>query len=77
MIILSDSDDMTERFFWCQKLYGNTTRLNILRALKKSSVWFHRQAKQELKIKDAQKWCEGSLCLVASHQLFFDPHQNF
>ena len=45
MIILSDSDDMTEFFFWCQKVYGNTNRFNIFRALKKASVWFHRQAK--------------------------------
>ena len=45
--------------------------MNILRALKKSSVRFHRQAKQELKKKVAQKWCEGSLCLVAFHHFFF------
>ena len=71
MIIHSDSNDMKERFFWCQKSYGNITRLNILRTLKKISVRFHRQAKQELKKKVAQKWCEGRACIKVPLTFFF------
>ena len=47
-------NDITEEFCFCQNSYGNTTRLKIFYTSKKISLPFHRQAKQELKIKVAQ-----------------------
>ena len=62
---------MTEEFFIFQNSYGNTTRLKIFYTSKKISLPFHRQAKQELKIKVAQNLLEGTLYLSASHHKFF------
>ena len=62
---------MTEEFYFCQKSYGNTTRLKIFYTSKKISLPFHRQAKQELKIKVAQNWLEGSFYPCSSHHKFF------
>ena len=62
--------DMTKEFILGQKSYGNTTRLKIFYTSKKISLPFHRQAKQELKIKVAQTWLEASLYLCASYHKF-------
>ena len=61
---------MREVFFICQNSYGNTTQL-IFFTLKKKSLPFQRQAKQELKIKVAQNLWQGTLQLTASHHKFF------
>ena len=54
-----------------QKSYGKATRLKIFYTSKKISLPFHRQAKQELKIKVAQNWLEGSFYPCSSHHKFF------
>ena len=76
MIIHSDSNDMIERFFWCQKSYGNTTRLNILRTFKKISVRFHSQAKQELKKKLVKNIVKVEHVSRCPSPFFLDPHRN-
>ena len=48
-------NNILKELFFCQKSYGNTTRLKILNTIKKNSVPFHAisviysQAKQELR----------------------------
>ena len=45
--------------------------IEIFLHLKKKSLQFQRQAKQELKIKVAQSLLEGALYISASHHNFF------
>ena len=65
---------MTEVFFLSQNPYGNTTRLKFFYTSKKISLPFHRQAKQELKIKVAQNLLECSFYSSASRYTFFLIH---
>ena len=62
---------MKEVFLSCQNSYGNSTQLIFVYPLKKKSLKFQRQAKQELKIKVAQNLWVGTLHLTASHHNFF------
>ena len=76
MIIHGDSNDMIERFFWCQKSYGNITRLNILRTLKKYQFGFiakpNKSSKKKL-LKNIVKVEHVSRC---PSPFFLDPHRN-
>ena len=62
---------MIEEFFFCQKSYGKNTRMKFFSTSKKIPPTIHRQAKQELEIKVAQNWFEGTLYQSASHHNFF------
>ena len=62
---------MTQEFIFFQKSYGKNTRMKFFSTSKKISPTIQRQAKQELEIKVAQNWFEGTLYQSASHHNFF------